>query len=40
MKVVVEIAAEGGTPTFDIPGFVAMADKNWPAVAKQSKVIE
>src|ERR671918_623226 len=24
----------------DIPGFVAKADKNWPAVAKQTKVIE
>lgn len=24
----------------DIPGFVAKADKNWPEVAKQTKVIE
>jgi hypothetical protein len=24
----------------DIPGFVAKADRNWPAVAKQTKVIE
>jgi YHS domain-containing protein len=24
----------------DIPGFVAKADKNWPAVSRQSKVIE
>ena len=24
----------------DIPGFIAKADKNWPAVAKQTKVIE
>ncbi len=24
----------------DIPGFVAKADKNWPAVHKQTKVIE
>jgi YHS domain-containing protein len=24
----------------DIPGFVAKADKNWPKVAKQTKVIE
>jgi YHS domain-containing protein len=24
----------------DIPGFVAKADRNWPAVAKQTKIIE
>jgi YHS domain-containing protein len=24
----------------DIPGFVARADKNWPAVSRQTKVIE
>jgi YHS domain-containing protein len=24
----------------DIPGFIAKADKNWPAVAKQTKIIE
>lgn len=24
----------------DIPGFVAKADKNWPAVSRQTKVIE
>ena len=24
----------------DIPGFVAKADKNWPAVARQTKIIE
>jgi YHS domain-containing protein len=24
----------------DIPGFVAQADKNWPEVAKQTKIIE
>ena len=24
----------------DVPGFVAKADKNWPQVAKQTKVIE
>jgi YHS domain-containing protein len=24
----------------DVPGFVAKADKNWPEVAKQTKVIE
>ena len=24
----------------DVPGFIAKADKNWPAVSKQTKIIE